>query len=107
MLAPHKARRSRRPRSPRDADLHSRAAPGSTGALIWSLCSEPGFKTRLAEFGIIFRNERSLLDLDPVVARVRVGDDLTRIFPRGKCPPDEFIQAKLFRPSNFHGAIHG
>jgi len=68
--------------------------------------SQPGFETGLAESCIIAWKQCSLADLRSVVKRLWVGDDFAGIFERGQAPPDEFIQAKLFRPSNFDDGVY-
>ena len=68
--------------------------------------SEPGFETGLAESGVIARNQCFLADFRSRVKRVWVSDDFAGIFECGQAPPDEFIQAKLFRASNFDDAIY-
>src|ERR1700731_1142355 len=67
---------------------------------------EPVRETRLAEPRVIARNECALAKLHAVVARVRVSDNLARIFVCGQALRDEFIETKLFRPPYFNGAIH-
>ena len=62
---------------------------------------------RLAQLRVIVRNQCPLAHRDTGVARVGVGDYLARIVARSQVPPDEVIQPKLFRPSDFNGAIHG
>src|SRR5689334_18443291 len=67
---------------------------------------EPVREARLAEARVIARNECALANLDAVVARVRVSDNVARILPCGKSLPGEFIEMKLFRPSYFNSAVH-
>src|SRR5256885_4409917 len=68
--------------------------------------SEPGFETRLTEPCVIARNQCSLADFRSRVTRVWISDDFARIFEQGQAPPYQFIQAKLFRASNFDSAIY-
>ncbi len=58
---------------------------------------------RLAEPCIIARNQCFLTDLCPRVKRLWVRDDFAGIFECGQAPPNEIIQAKLFRPA--HGRL--
>jgi hypothetical protein len=67
---------------------------------------KPGFETRLTESRVIFRNQCPLTHFDTEVARLRVSDNLARIFVCRQAHSDEFIQTKLFRPAYFNGAIH-
>jgi hypothetical protein len=41
-----------------------------------------------------------------VVARVRVSDNFARIPARGETPPNELIDAKLFRTTDFDDAVY-
>src|SRR5215470_3681195 len=68
--------------------------------------SEPAFETGLAEPCVIARNEGFLSEPRSRIARVRVSDHFAGIFEGGQAPPNQFIQTKLFRPSNFDGAIY-
>src|SRR5882762_3339098 len=68
--------------------------------------SQPGFETGLAESCVIGRNQCSLADFRSRVTRVWISDNFARIFERGQAPPDEFIQAKLFRASNLDDAVY-
>jgi hypothetical protein len=68
---------------------------------------EPVFEMRLAQLRVIVRKQRALAHLDAVVARMRLRDYLARILARSQVPSGEFIQAKLFRASDFNCAIHG
>src|SRR5262249_38632364 len=54
---------------------------------------------------VLLWNERSLTDLRAGIKHIRVGYHLASIIEMGQSPPDQFIDAKLFRPSNFDGAI--
>jgi hypothetical protein len=66
---------------------------------------QPVLEARLAESGVIVRNQCPLAHRDTEVARVRVGDYLARIRARSQVPSDEFVQAKLFGAPYFNGAI--
>src|SRR5215813_2799375 len=61
--------------------------------------SEPGFEASLAELCGFVRHERSEAQFRPGVTRFGVSDDLARIFECGQLPPDEFVNAELFRTS--------
>src|SRR5437899_10178530 len=67
---------------------------------------QPVLEARLAESGVIVRNQCPLAHRDPVVAPARVGDYLAWILARSQVPSDEFVQAKLFGAPYFNGAIH-
>src|SRR5689334_21219810 len=67
---------------------------------------EPIFETCLAGLRAAVRNQRPLAHLDPVVTRMHVGDHFAWILARRQVPPDGFIEMKLFRPADFHGAVH-
>src|SRR6266851_199862 len=68
--------------------------------------SEPGFETRFAESCILVRKQCSLAEFCPSVKRFRISDDFAGIFERGQAPPDKFIDAKLFRASNFDDIVY-
>src|SRR5437868_4610082 len=67
--------------------------------------SEPGFESRLAERGVTTRNQCFLANFRSRVTRVWISDDFAGIFERRQTPPDKFIQAKLFRATNFDDAV--
>ena len=68
--------------------------------------AEPGFETRFAKSGIFAGDQRALTKFRAGVSGVLVNDDFARIFECGQAPLDEFIHAKLLRPSNFDDAIY-
>jgi hypothetical protein len=68
--------------------------------------SQPGLETGLAESCVFARNQCSLAEFRPRVTRVWIRDDFAWIFERGQAPPDEFIDAKLFRACNFDDAVY-
>src|SRR5262245_32871037 len=69
--------------------------------------SKPVFETRLAESCVIARNQCPIADFRPGVKRFRIRDDFAGIFEGGQPPPNQIIQAKLFRPSYLHDAVYG
>jgi hypothetical protein len=66
----------------------------------------PGFETGLAESCVIVRNQCSFAQSRSRVKRVRVSDDFAGIVERGQAPPDQVIDAKLFRAANFDYAVY-
>src|SRR5262249_32962782 len=68
---------------------------------------KPVCKMRFAKSGVFVWDESSLADLRAGIKSVRVGDDLASIIESSQPPAHEFIHAKLFRPSHFHGAVEG
>src|SRR5690348_2771134 len=68
--------------------------------------SKPVFEPDLSELRAIFRDQRSFLHLDAVVARMRVSDDFAWILTRCQSLPDELIKAKHFRSTDFYHAVH-
>src|ERR1041385_1284177 len=68
--------------------------------------SEPGFESCLAESCVIARKQGPLADLCPGVKRFGVSDDFTGIFEFGQPSPNQFIQAKLLRASNFDDTVY-
>src|SRR5260370_7895317 len=67
--------------------------------------TEPGFETCLPEPCVIARKQCSFTDFRSRVTSIWVSNNFTWIFERGQAPPDQFIQAKLFRSRDFDGAI--
>ena len=107
---------SRRQRQPNEVRRHCRPLVGDprcfrgtlripARVLCRGLC-EPGLEARLTESRVIAGKERAFAYLDAVVARVRVRDYVAWILARSQVSTDEFIETKLFRPSDFNGAIH-
>src|SRR6266851_2048518 len=68
--------------------------------------SEPGFEPRFSESCVIARNQCFLAEFRPRVKRIGVSDDFAGIFERGQALSDQFIDAKLFRTSNFDDAVY-
>lgn len=66
---------------------------------------KPFCERDLPELRAVFGDERSLLHFDAVVARVRVSDNLAWIFARSEPAPDELIEPKLFRTTDFYDAV--
>src|SRR5947207_90341 len=67
---------------------------------------EPGFETRLAESSVMARNECSLADFRARIKRLWVRDNFAGIFEGGQTPPDQFVEAKLLRSTNFDDAVY-
>jgi hypothetical protein len=68
--------------------------------------SEPVFELEYSEDRVVFGKECALLHLDVVVATARIGDNLAWILVYAQKQPPKFIEAKLFRATNFEGVIH-
>ena len=68
--------------------------------------SEPAFETRLAQPCVVARDQCFFTDFRSRVTGVWISHDFAGIFEWDQAPPDEFIQAKLFRASNFDSAIY-
>src|SRR5437016_7262680 len=95
----------------RSLDLHNRSPslhlrPLRKRLWDWFRSVQPVLEARLADSGVIVRNQCPLAHRDPVVAPTRVGDYLAWILARSQVPSDEFVQAKLFGAPYFNGAIH-
>src|SRR5262245_51997357 len=68
--------------------------------------TEPVFETHLAESRVIAGNQCARAQLQAVIPRVRVRDHLARILACSQAASNEFIKTKLFRTSDFNGAVH-
>jgi len=68
--------------------------------------SEPDFESRLAESCVLARNQCSLADFRSRIKSIWISNDFAGIFECGQASPHEFIQAKLFRASNFDDAVY-
>lgn len=78
----------------------------ATNFLKLSGFAEPFVESHLSELRVFFGNECAFGHLYAVVSCLRVSDNLSLIFACGQASPDKFIEAELFRPPYFHGAIH-
>jgi hypothetical protein len=66
---------------------------------------QPVLEAGLAEPRTAARNQRALAHLRAEVARVRISDDLARIFFRAEAASDQGVEAELLGAGHFDGAI--
>src|SRR5580704_14408690 len=71
-----------------------------------SSLGKPLVESCLSQPGVLFGNECAFGHLYAVVSRLWVSDNFSRILECSQASPDKFIEAELFRPSYFYGAIH-
>src|SRR6185369_758121 len=67
---------------------------------------KPVVETHPAQLRVIVGKQCPLAHSDPVVARLRVRDYLSRVLARGQVPPGGFIQTKLLRSPDLNSAVH-
>jgi hypothetical protein len=60
--------------------------------------AEPVLETRPAQSRVLVGDECALGQLRAEVARVWIGDDFTRIVPRGEALSNQIVEAELFGP---------
>src|ERR1041385_2143765 len=90
-------------------DLANDRPSRSRGLGTWNFScrlGQPRFKTCWAELCVIARNECSLADFRARIKRIWVSNDFAGIFECGQTPPNQVINAKLFRSPYFHDAIY-
>src|SRR3954471_17528768 len=70
-------------------------------SLLQHRLEEPIVESDLAKSRAVSGNKRSFGELGAEITRVRIGDDVARIMPRGESLTDQLVEAELLRPCHF------